>query len=551
MSETTQAKHPVLRFLVAFFALMAGTLGITTATVVQSASPAAATDNNESVQVGMLFGGKWAYNANVNPDANGNYSDSTSSHPTVHSTDADTGYLWGDWATDLYAGTGTEVKLKLSNPSGVLSLSWGSGSAPCTGQVARVINVSVDSVGVGSIYFTHLTDAASTATAPTNGMVVGKVATAGCNPGPHVHFELKNSNNRACYQSWGNPGASLAEGAVLGWLGANNAGIRQTCSGTQPGTQTSGTSGNARLVGDVNGDGKADAVVMYRSPGNAYVALSDYPQTTTFVNQGAWAIGHSPDADRYMLGDVNGDGWDDLVAFYSASGRWTVSLSSSSGFWPPTDWAASQGQGTVAQWVADVDDDDKADAITFDGTVNGDWRVSLSDGNGFVGPPTLWRTGHGVNSTTQAVADFNGDSKADAGIYVAGSESWYVGLSAYPGSTTLGTPGQWSYMQGSGRKMVGDINGGGKADTAYYYADVGHIDASLSTGTGFAANGAWAHGHGLNPTEQYLADVTGDDKADFIFFDAAATNGDWYVSISSGTGFYSPTQWIHGHGAGS
>src|SRR5688500_12760864 len=59
----------------------------------------------EHVDVGMPFDGKWGYNVLVSPP----YTDGNSSHPSVHAR-------YGmDWAADLYAGAGTQVRLRFAN----------------------------------------------------------------------------------------------------------------------------------------------------------------------------------------------------------------------------------------------------------------------------------------------------------------------------------------------------------------------------------------------------------------------------------------------------
>jgi len=50
--------------------------------------------------------------------------------------------------------------------------------------------------------------------------------------------------------------------------------------------------------------------------------------------------------------------------------------------------------------------------------------------------PQGWVGGDGIGSTEQAVADFNGDGKADIGVYNVSNGNWYVGLST---GTTLGS----------------------------------------------------------------------------------------------------------------
>ena len=297
-----------------------------------------------------------------------------------------------------------------------------------------------------------------------------------------------------------------------------------------------------RMLGDVNGDGKSDAVVMFRDSGAAMVALST---GSSFGAPGGWSYGHSVGADRYFLADVNGDGRDDLVAFYGASGRWRVSLSSGGGFWPDTEWAYGHGAGTHNQLVADVTGDHRADLVTYDG-VNGDWWVSGSSGSGFW-PPSRWISGHGVGSSGQQVADFNGDGRQDAAIYVAGSGNWYVALST---GNNFGYPGQWSTGHGLGSRvqLAGDASGDGMADTVSFWVNDGRWQTGKSSGSGFWPPTNWAIDHGRGTVEQFLADATGDGRADLMLY----LNGVWWVSPSDGNGFQGPSQlWRTGHGAGS
>ena len=73
------------------------------------------------------------------------------------------------WATDVYAGVGTPVKLRIPIATGKISFSWGSATGSC-GQSTRV-NVLVDGSHVGAIYFTHLAGAIKSGVI-TNNMVM-------------------------------------------------------------------------------------------------------------------------------------------------------------------------------------------------------------------------------------------------------------------------------------------------------------------------------------------------------------------------------------------
>jgi hypothetical protein len=236
--------------------------------------------------VGMPFAGKWAYNVNVDPP----YTDSNSSHPSVHHR------FYGDWATDLYAASGTPVILQVS-AQGTLSFAWLSFADGSCGQ-RTVIAVYVDGTPVGSVYYEHLSSAVKSGPAPTNGMVVGYVHDwGGCNPGPHIHIELKNTSNYSCWTDHGHPGTFLAQGEPLGVLGSSNTGPQQACAGTPPpppdgdgdGVPDSDdhcptVRGDPGQLGcpapngvpiDVNGDGKIDLVHRWSQGVNTWISNGD------------------------------------------------------------------------------------------------------------------------------------------------------------------------------------------------------------------------------------------------------------------------------------
>jgi hypothetical protein len=192
--------------------------------------------NASQALIGMPFTGKWAYNALVSPP----YTDSNSSHPSVHHTPGG-----GDWATDVYAAEGTVVKLDVTYPTSGVSFSWKTTSTTC-GQSTGV-NVIVAGTTVGWLYFAHLNSAVTSGTI-TNGMTLGTVHDwGGCNPGVHVHIESKNSSNYSCYADNGQPGVTLNYGANFGVLDSNNSGAQQACTSIPGGTNDTSASNSGSV----------------------------------------------------------------------------------------------------------------------------------------------------------------------------------------------------------------------------------------------------------------------------------------------------------------
>ena len=65
-----------------------------------------------------------------------------------------------------------------------------------------------------------------------------------------------------------------------------------------------------------------------------------------------------------FIGDVNADGRADAVTFAS-SGSWQVALSNGTGFGTPTTWISGHGSGSSEQYLADVNGDGRQDAVVY------------------------------------------------------------------------------------------------------------------------------------------------------------------------------------------
>ncbi|MFO0704941.1 MAG: FG-GAP-like repeat-containing protein [Candidatus Andersenbacteria bacterium] len=177
-----------------------------------------------------------------------------------------------------------------------------------------------------------------------------------------------------------------------------------------------------RFVGDVDGNGREDLIGW--ANGKWYVSLGN---GFTFGPQ-ALVRSDNPGSTKRMVGDVNGDGRVDLIIFFSW-GTWWVALGQSNGtFSSFTVWETGHGVGASDWFVADIGGDKKADAICFwknTGTV----VVHDSTGSSFDGTDDPRAIGHGTNSQKQLFGDFTGDGKADFGFWYASGDDWRVSKS--------------------------------------------------------------------------------------------------------------------------
>ncbi|MEJ2417306.1 MAG: matrixin family metalloprotease [Exilibacterium sp.] len=323
------------------------------------------------------------------------------------------------------------------------------------------------------------------------------------------------------------------------------------------------TENHPRTMADVNGDGLDDIVGF----GNAgvYVSLStgvSFTSPALWVgsygyNAGGWRVNRHP----RLLGDVNGDGRDDIVGFGNAGAY--VSVSTGTSFTSPSLWVGSYGYDAGGwrvenhpRFLADVNGDGRDDIVGFG---NAGTYVSLSNGNSF-SSPALWVGSYGYNAggwrTDQhprVLADVNSDGRAD--IVGFGNAGTYVSVST---GSSFSSPSLWvasyGYNAGGWRvenhpRMVADVNGDGFNDIVGF-GNAG-VYVSLSDGHSFSSPVLWVGSYGYNAGgwrtdrhPRFLADVDNDGRADVVGMGNAGT----YVSLSTGFDFTAPKLEINNYG---
>lgn len=272
-------------------------------------------------------------------------------------------------------------------------------------------------------------------------------------------------------------------------------------------------------AGDFDGDGRSDVAIV-RDDGNLGI--------TVFLARG------------------NGLGFDAPTAVWTSG---------------PGNWALAGGR----TYAGDIDADGRADLLNFHGYGNGQSKLIAFHGTatGLTAPTYVWDSGVGNwdwASSRETVADFDGDGRADVAAFFdyGGGQSkywvFYAGVSGF--TTTMVFDGLGSWQPWRTREIAGDFDGDGKADLGVF-TDESSDRTQLwifrgATGTLASPFLAWDSGPGAwtwTSTKATTGDLTGDGRDDVAaLYNYGSVRTGVFVFNGTASGVANPVQqWDSGN----
>ena len=285
-------------------------------------------------------------------------------------------------------------------------------------------------------------------------------------------------------------------------------------------------------LGDINGDGKLDAVTANKAGNSVSVVLGG--NDGSFGLPVDYPVGKNPVALK--VGDFNGDGRLDVITANDGSGDASLLLAQAGGGFaralPLTLGTFVQSPQALA--VGDLNGDMKLDFVTanFSGNVS----VRLGNGDGTFAAPSIFAVGGAQHDVS--LGDINGDGHLDI-VSVAQGSPTTVSILINDGTGVFGAPTAITETAFVNRAALGDLDGDGHLDlvtTRFDNSGQGSVSVRLNNGNGTFGTAMIISAPDFQAGAIVLGDVTGDGRLDILTTYSAL--GGFAVLVNTGGGTF-------------
>jgi hypothetical protein len=297
-----------------------------------------------------------------------------------------------------------------------------------------------------------------------------------------------------------------------------------------------GTRPEAVAIGDVNGDGRAD-VVMVTSDNDyklcIYLQNADGTLAAPVKIDTGGDFTHPPSS--VAIGDVNGDGKVEVVVGNSGSKIVVFRLDAAGGLVAKTEYASAESDKIK---IADLNNDGRMDVVGIGvgtGKANVWYQKAATDLADPLNAPVSIDVPHaGIDDLD--VGDVNGDGLTD--IVVMSGQGFGPNIQVVTQKTGGGFNAPVSYSVGSGvltaGVAVGDVNGDGKQDVVVTTAFTSNVGVFLQNGSG-TLDPVVNYSAKTNTETVEIADVSGDGRKDVIVLNGGGASLGIFQQAVDGT----------------